>query len=183
MTRRLFEEVQSYRQHRSFWYVFIVLSLSIFIPVLYGMYGQLGLGIPWGKDPMEDKGLIALFFFLVFIHIVVMIALLAVKLETYVDANGIHYKSHISKTKWVTITKDNLASYEIRQKRRTVFEHGAVEFYKKHVGKMTYAILRGGLHLELTLKNENKVFLGTQRPDEFVRAIRKMIEIDTSYHG
>jgi hypothetical protein len=183
MTRRLFEEVQSYRQYRPFWYGFIVLSLMIFTPVLYGMYGQLVLGIPWGNKPIEDSGLIALFFFLVFIVGIVTIALLAIKMETFVDANGIHYKSHINKAKWVTIAKDKLDSLEIRQNRRTIFEPGGLSFYKKYAGKMTYAMLRGGLHLELTLTNKSKVFLGTQRPDELARAIKKMIEIDTSYHG
>ena len=183
MSRRLFEEVQSYRQCRAFWYAFIVLSLLIFVPVLYGMYGQLALGIPWGNKPMKDDGVIALFFVLVFIDGIVMIALLAVKMEVYVDEKGIHYKSHISKAKWATISIQSLASYEIRQKRRTIFEPGGISFHKKYAGKMTCSILRGGRHLELTLTNQSKVLLGTQRPDEFARAIRKMIEIDTSYHG
>jgi hypothetical protein len=183
MSRRLFEEVQSYRQCRSLWYAFIVLALLMFTPILYAMYGQLILGIPTANGTTDDGDLVAVFLVIVIVYVVVMVAFLAVKMEVYVDANGIHYKSYVNKAKWVTITKDNLESYEVRKKRRTVFDPGARSFYKKYAGKMTCAILRGGLHLELTLKNQSKIFLGTQRPDEFAHAIRKMIEIDTSHHG
>ena len=183
MNRRFFEEVQSYGQSRSLWYVFIVLSLAIFTPLMYGVYGQLALGIPWGDKPIKDEGLIALFIVLIVIVILVFIALMSVEMQVYVVADGIHYKSYVSKAKWATITRESLATFEIRQKRRTILDAGGRAFYKKYAGKMTCAILRGEGHLELTLTNQSKILLGTQRPDEFARAIRKMLEIDTSYHG
>lgn len=184
MIRRLFEEVQTYRQCRIFWILLAVLFLSIFTPLAYGMYGQLVLGEPWGNKPMSDEGLIALFFFFLGIYAIVVVALRSIKMETYVDNTGIHYRSYAKRSQWQLITRDNLVSFEIRRKRRNIFEPGGIAFLRKHIGKSQYVILLGNVHIELTLMNERKVFLGTGRPEEFERAIRKMMEDNTPvYHG
>jgi hypothetical protein len=176
MVRKFFEEVQTYKESRTFWYIAVILFLSIFTPLLYVMYGQLVLGQAFGRNVIPDMGLIALFFFVILVWVVVMVILLSVKLQTYVDGDGIHYRPFSGKLEWITISKNELVSFEVRRKRRTIFDSGGLSYYKKHGGKSSYVMLQDGFHLELTLNDQKKVFLGTGRPAEFERAVRKMME-------
>ena len=181
MLKKLFEEVQTYKQSRNFWFLLTVFTLVVFTPLLYLTYGQLVLGEVLGRRLNSDVVIVASII-VVFVWGIVLIALFSVKLQIYVDSDGIHYKPASEKPSWVTISKHELLSFEVRKKRRTIFDTGALSFHKKY--KCSYVILRGNVHLELTLNNNRKVLLGTGRPEEFERAIRKMMETTAQvYHG
>jgi hypothetical protein len=140
------------------------------------VYWQLGKGEPLGNEPMSDEGLIALVVVCILLWLIVLWIMLAVRLNTYVDPEGIHYK-YFNKPK-ILIRPREIASVEIHRKK-SIYEFFQPGFHRHDTFRnVTTVIISGGNHIKLTFTNKRRLLLGTQRPDEFERAIKRLMTSD-----
>ncbi|MFD1001018.1 hypothetical protein ACFQ21_16950 [Ohtaekwangia kribbensis] len=174
MSRRYFEETQLFRQNLWVWYMFAAFSLLLIVPLLYGMYTQLILGQPWGDKPMSDNGLAILFLLSLGGWMVVAWILYSIRLEVYIDDEGVHYFYFPNSPSWKVITKDQIVSYEVRQ-RRNLFDMGGIGYHRNRFKKLRSMTIRGSKHIRLILPGNHKVLIGTQNPEEFDRALRRLL--------
>ena len=174
MARRYFEEIQLLRQNRWIWYILIVLSALLVAPILHGMYTQLITGEPWGDEPMSDNGLIifSCAFFLSWAMITWL--LYSIRLEVYIDQDGVHYKFFPNKASWNVITKRDIVSYEIRR-TRNLLETGGFGYHRNLFRKSQSMVIRGSKHIRFMLPGKRKLLIGTQNPEEFDRALRRLL--------
>lgn len=174
MSRRYFEETQLFRQNLWLWYIFAAFSMLLMIPLLYGMYQQLIVGEPWGDKPLSDNGLAMLFLFSLASWLMVMWILYSIRLEVYIDNEGIHYSFFPNSPAWKVITKNQIVSYEVRKKRK-LFEMGGIGYHRNRFKRTRSMTIRGSKHIRLILAGNNKILIGTQKPEEFDRALRRLL--------
>lgn len=174
MSRRYFEEIQLFRQNLWLWYIFAAFSMLLMIPLLYGMYQQLVLGDPWGDKPLSDNGLAMLFLFSLAGWLLVMWILYSVRLEVYIDNEGLHYSFFPHSAAWKVITKNQIVSYEVRHSRN-LFEMGGIGYHRNRFRKTRSMTIRGSKHIRLILPGNSKLLIGTQKPEEFDRALRRLL--------
>jgi hypothetical protein len=174
MVRSYFEEVQALKDNRWIWMLLIVASLGALLPLIYGLYWQVGNGQPWGNEPMSDNALIALTVFIFMAMIATAWILLSVKLEVKIDPNGIHYKFFPDKPAWRLISRDEIDSYEIR-KRSNIFELVGFGSRGDWLKETKSLAIRGTKHLLVQLKNRERIILGTQDPEAMERALEKLL--------
>lgn len=174
MNKPYFEEFQSFRQTRWIWYILIIFTLLLVLPVLYGVYGQFAMGIPWGDKPMKDSELIVISMLSLAGFGLVTFVLLSVKLVTRIDQEGIHYRFVPQKSKWSRIHKDDIVEFEVR-KNLNFFASGGVGYHKNFFRKTTSMTIRGSAHLWLRLRNNTKLIIGTQDPENLERSMRRLM--------
>ncbi|MBL7967278.1 MAG: hypothetical protein JNK09_09765 [Prolixibacteraceae bacterium] len=164
MKKVLFSEKQQFRQ---WWNILLILVATVPAMVFsgYALYQQTVNGIQVGDEPAPNAVLA--------IFIVVMMALLwsylAMKLEVWIDQEGIHYRF------WPLIFKERLISiyeiqrYEIRQ-YRPIVDYGGWGMKKSFKWGRAYNI-SGNIGLQLYLNNNKKVLFGTQRQQAILHAM------------
>jgi hypothetical protein len=140
------------------------------------LYWQLILGEPYGDRPMSDTGLIIFSFFVIASGSVATWVLLSMKLETYVDQEGVHYKFSPLRPQWKLIRKAAIAGYEVRRKRN--FLDGGIGYHKNFFRRTTNMAIRGGRHVRLLLDDSSKWLIGTQNPEDFERALKRLMTKD-----
>jgi hypothetical protein len=164
MKKVLFSEKQQFRQ---WWNILLILVATVPAMIFtgYSLYQQMVNGIQVGDTPAPNAFLA--------IFIVVMMALLwtylAMKLEVWIDQEGIHYRF------WPLIFKERLISiheiqrYEIRQ-YRPIIDYGGWGMKKSFKWGRAYNI-SGNIGLQLYLNNNKKVLFGTQRQQAILHAM------------
>ena len=164
MKKVLFSEKQQFRQ---WWNILLILVATVPAMIFsgYALYQQTVNGIQVGDEPAPNAVLA--------IFIVVMMALLwtylAMKLEVWIDQEGIHYRF------WPLIFKERLISiyeiqrYEIRQ-YRPIIDYGGWGMKKSFKWGRAYNI-SGNIGLQLYLNNNKKVLFGTQRQQAILHAM------------
>lgn len=175
-TRRYFEEVQSMRQTRWVWYVLVPFLLVTLLPVIYLIYWQLILGERLGDTPMTDTELILFCSIMTTITVGTVWLFLSSKLEMYIDRDGIHYKFFPLSPHWKLIRKENITDVEICRKRN--FLTMQTGYHKTPSLKTISMIVSGSLHIRLRLEDRWKMMIGTQNPEDFERAIRRLMTND-----
>ena len=174
MNRSYFEEVQTLRQNRWIWILMIITSMGAMLPLIYGMYWQIGEGLPWGHEPMSDVGLILMFLLVICSMAVCFWMLLATKLEIKINDKGVHYKFFPNKCKWSLISKEEIDTYEVRN-YYNFFESGCFGYHNNWFLNTRSIRITGNHHLLLTMKNSRKFLLGTQDPGGVEHAMRKLL--------
>ena len=118
MNKVLFKETQQFRQ----WY-FVVLFLAAIVPAMimciYTLYQQTVRGIQVGDSPAPNSVMIIVF-------IALCIALwvyFSLKLEVWIDQDGIHYRFFPLIYKYKLISKPEIQRFEIR-KYSPIFDYG-----------------------------------------------------------
>lgn len=171
MKKILFKESQQFRQwwHIVFILVSVVPSLMM---CLYALFQQMVMGVQVGNSPAPNGILIAAFFCLG----VVLWMLFSLKLEVWIDQQGIHYRFFPLILKHKLISKEEIQRFEIR-KYKPVLEYGGRGIrtgwgYKR--GK-AYCV-DGNIGLQLYLTNGKKVLFGTQRSQAIQYAMMEMME-------
>jgi hypothetical protein len=159
MTKILFEEKQSFRQ------VWIwALLLTINGTLLYGMYQQMVLKIPFGNNPMSNSGYIVTIILILLFNLFFFF----LQLRTRIDEEGIHirffplhikYKSYL----WSTISKAYIREY------KPIREYGG---WGLRLGAYNVS---GNKGLQLEFKNGDKLLIGTNKPDELNAVIQQLI--------
>ena len=161
-TKPLFHEEQSLRQPR-----LLILTAIPPVAMLLLAIWQVGLGHPWGEQPMSNAGIVGWTIFLWLIYL----RLISVKLVTDVLPNELSvamrglwrsYRISLAAIQSVsTVTFDPVADwggYGVRFTAR---------------GKAFIA--RGNKGVDLALSKGGVVLVGSQRPDELVRALEHQL--------
>lgn len=157
----LFSERQCFRQ----WWLWALLLAPTSI-ILYGLYIQLVKGIPFGDNPMSDAGLIALSAFL----LLVLAGFYYTCLQVELSRAGIRYR-FFPFFGYRFIAWEEIAAAEVRR-YKPLQEYGGWGL-KYGPGGTAYNV-SGNMGLQLILhKNNKRILLGTQQPDELSLALRK----------
>jgi hypothetical protein len=175
-SRPYFEEVQSMQQVRWIWYFLVPFLLLTFIPVGYMLYWQFIEGAPLGDTPMSDSGLLLFSGFMIGTAFITVWLLVSAKLEMYVDQDGIHYKFYPLSPRWKLIQKENIVNVEICRKRN--FLAVKIGYHKSPFRKTISMIISGSLHIRFQLDDGWKLLIGTQNPEDFERAVRRLMTND-----
>lgn len=171
MNKVLFKESQQFRR---WWQVLGILAATVpsMILCLYALFQQMVMGVQVGKSPAPNGVMIAVFLGLCML----LWILFSLKLEVWVDQQGLHYRFFPLIQKSRLISKGEILRYEIRQ-YRPLLEYGGWGIRKGLWNKWGRAYcVAGNTGLQLYLKNGKKVLFGTQRPQAMEYAMKEMIE-------
>lgn len=170
MNKVLFKETQQFRQ---WWW--IVLALGSTVPTMlfsiYALYQKTVNGIQVG-----DAMLIILPFFMG----IMIWVFFSLKLEVWIDQDGIHYRFYplISKNK--IISKEEIQRYEIR-KYSPLLDYGGWGIKKRFKWGRAYNV-SGNIGLQLYLKTGRKVLFGTLRSQAIIYAMDEMMKSKSRKH-
>lgn len=161
MNTPLYMEEQRFRQP---WiWSGIVLSLFGLIPLWYGLYQQLGEGVPWGDNPTSDSVLIIVVVGMTLLILGIMVLLLNSRLVTTIFHDHLEYCFKPFHRKVHVIRWDEVAGAAIRS-YRPIMEYGGWGIRFGAGGKAYNVSGTDGLQLEF--KDGRKVLFGTQKPQE-----------------
>jgi hypothetical protein len=173
MSRAWFEEVQRFRDNRWIWAFLAFMTLSIFLPLGFGMHQQFILGEPWGKEPMRDDGFITLMIFVTIAWGIALFMLISMKLETRIDEHGIHYRFFPLKPSWRLITPGEIREFTFEKKYK-FFDSGKIGHHYNVFKKQRSFKIWGGKHIAITMTEGNRLLLGTQNLEEMEWAMKKL---------
>lgn len=171
MNKVLFKESQQFRQ---WWQIAGILAATVpsIMLCLYALFLQMVMGEQVGKSPAPNGVMIAVILGLC----MVLWVLFSLKLEVWVDRQGLHYRFFPLIQKSRLITKEEILRFEIRQ-YRPLLEYGGWGIRKGLWNKWGRAyIVAGNTGLQLYLNNGKKVLFGTQRPQALEYALKEMME-------
>ena len=171
MSKVLFKEEQQFRQ---WWYIILILGATVpaMVMCIYAFYQQMVNGIQVGDSPAPNAVLVIVFFFLG----VVLWVYFSLKLEVWIDQDGIHYRFFPLIFKNKIISKQEIQRFEIR-KYSPIFDYGGWGIRRGIGRKWGKAFnVSGNIGLQLYLTNGKKVLFGTQRSQAIVYAMNEMMK-------
>ena len=164
------EKVYYERQRFNQWWIILIMLFvnGIFI---YGCFKQLVLGKLWGNNPVDNTMLIVITVLLALITL----SFFFIRLETVIDKDGVYerffpFQLKYRFTPWdyiidAIVMKNNpikeFGGWGMRVKLINFGRHGI----RYGIGKKAYTI-SGNYVLQLTLNNNKKIIIGTQKPEE-----------------
>ena|ERR1700693_6288396 len=161
-TKPLFHEEQSLRQPR-----LLILTAIPPVAMLLLAVWQVGLGHPWGKQPMSNAGIVGWTIFLWLIYF----RLITVKLVTEVLPNEL---SVAMRGLWRSYRISLAAVQSVHTVTfAPVPDWGG--YGVRSIARGKAYIARGNQGVELELKKGGVVLAGSQRPDELVRALEQQL--------
>jgi hypothetical protein len=169
-----FEESQRLRDNPWVWPLLAILTLSIFLPFGMGIYQQLVLGEPWGKEPMGDNEMIYLSIFLTVCWAIAMFMMLFMKLEIKIDEEGIHYRFFPISPSWKLIRIDEIAEFSFEKKYK-LFDGRGIGHHRNIFKKQRSFKIGGGKHLAMKMTDGRRLLLGTQNLDGLEWAMKKLM--------
>jgi hypothetical protein len=172
MNKVLFKETQQFRQ---WWWIILILGITIPVIVLsiYSLYQQTVKGIPVGGSPAPNGVLIAQLFFM----IILLWFFFSMKLEVWIDQDGIHYRFFPLIYKNKILSRDEIQRYEIR-KYNAILEYGGWGTKGSFFSRKGKAFnVSGNIGLQLYLTNGKKVLFGTQRSQAIIYAMDEMMKL------
>jgi hypothetical protein len=144
----VFEEEQPFDQVW-LWVIMGIETCVVFIPML-------AMGIAWSIMVMVG-------FFLA----LTMAMLASLKLMTWIDRIGIHYRFKPFHRRERTIYWDEIDAAEVR-KYDPIREYGGWGIRTMKKGNVAYNV-KGGYGIQVKLKSGKKILIGTQNPEEASR--------------
>lgn len=151
----MFKEEQRFNQ----WLLWVGI-LSFGFLIIYGTIKQIFYNIPFGNKPMSNVGIV--FFSSFYLLFIVLFRIL--KLETKINENGVYYRffpvhNNFKLIKWEVIKSVNIIKYKpITQYGGWGIKHGS------------YTV-KGNIGIQLELKNNTKLLIGTQKKEEATRVL------------
>jgi len=113
------------------------------------------------------------------IIMLVSLLFLKLKLKTRIDEMGIHYQFYPFQFNSKTIVWNSISVCKIRN-YSAISEFGGWGMKRRIYGKGRCYTTKGNIGLQLELKNEKKILIGTQKKDELQRVLNtyqhKLIE-------
>jgi hypothetical protein len=164
MSRLYFKEEQKFNQ----WWIWVINILLVAI-VLFSIGRELLIKINAGTATTEGW----LTLLIILIPVIILITFNIVKLETIIRSEGIYYRFKPFRRKprfhkWSEIDKVYVRKYN------PIKEYGGWG-YKTGMKKSGTAFnVMGNMGLQLELSNGKKILIGTQKPEELERIIRKL---------
>jgi len=157
MKKVWFKETQKYSQG---WKLFLILfsHLSVMILFIYALIQQTVYDTPFGDKPAPNWVLVLL----LIVTASTMLGMLIMKLDVWIDQQGIHYRYFPLIWKERIIKREEIASYQIR-KYNPIAEYGGWGIRTGFLMKYGKAYnVTGNIGLQLILTNGKKVLFGTQ---------------------
>lgn len=172
MNKVLFKEEQQFRQ---WWWIVLILGATVpsMIMCIYALYQQTVRGIQVGDSPAPNGVLIIVLIFL----FIMLWGYFSLKLEVWIDQDGIHYRFFPLIRKNKLISKAEIQRYEIR-KYNPIIDYGGwgvrLGFGRKW--QRAYNV-SGNIGLQLYLTSRKKVLFGTQRSQAILYAMEEMMKL------
>jgi hypothetical protein len=161
MATPYFHETQRLRDNP---WILVLISgsaLAALIPLLYGIYWQIGQGIQWGNTPMGNRELIGMTV-VVSVSMSLMVFLVVnLRLEVKIDVDGIHYRMFPSKWRWRLVRPSEIEEYKFAD-RFKLFETGGIGHHRSIFKNMRSFRISGRKHMTLKFKDGHRLLLGTQ---------------------
>lgn len=172
MNKVLFKEEQQFRQ---WWWIVMILGVTIpaMVMNIYAIYQQIVRGIQVGDSPVPNVMLIVGLVFLC----VMLWSSFALKLEVWIDQDGIHYRFFPLIRKNRLISKAEIERFEIR-KYNPIIDYGGWGVRRGFGRKWQRAYnVSGNIGLQLYLADGKKVLFGTQRSQAILYAMDEMMKL------
>ncbi len=171
MKKVLFKETQSFTQGWT-----LILILGTHIPLLifffYALYEQTFKGVEIGDNPAPNWALVLL----IITMAVTLWGSLVMKLEVWIDQDGVHYRFFPITFGNKLISKAEIQRYEIR-KYSAILDYGGWGLRRGFGRKWGRGYIIGGnMGLQLYLTNGKKVLFSTQRSQAILYAMDEMIK-------
>jgi len=165
----VFQECQRFNQWRGRWVVLLFLPLiGIFI---YGCIVQLGMGKPFGDNPMPNTILIIATILATIMITLLMVSFYFMRLDTVINEDGVYermfpFQFKFGFTPWDKIIDTNVIKKNIYRKYQK---------WKYSSGfKEKYFTTSANYELKLTLKNNKRIYIGTLQPEELTEFLDKL---------
>jgi len=161
----IFDEEQQFRQT----WVWVLIA-SLMVIVWSSAIQQIIFNSPIGNKPVTDSVIIILWvifgvFFPIFFY--------KLKLTTEVRKKGIYIRFFPLQLTYKRIAIENLKKYEIRT-YNPILEYGGWGI--RHGPKGKAYNVSGNLGIQLEFKNGKHLLIGSQKPEEFYRGIKRCLE-------
>ena len=154
-----FLEIQRYRK----WWMFVIIASLLALPIV-SIYQQIILGKPFGNNPAPDAVIIGFSIFMLLLAVLFLIIFL--KTEVGWDGITFQYSPFFKKQiLWSQIQSAEIVDYG--------FLGGWGFRYSRKYGSVYNVSGRIGLAIVLT--NNQKLVIGTQRPKELKKVLKKYI--------
>ncbi len=168
-----FSEEQKFDQ----WWMKLLLfgaTLAAIGPMYYGTLLQIGSGKPWGDEPMSNTGLIIMDIVTTLIMGAVIYLVFGSKLITTIREDGIYikFKPLLYRDRFIPI--GDIEKFEVR-KYKPVREYGGWGVKHGRLRRGRAYNVKGNWGLQLWLKGNKKLLIGTQRTEAIKRAMNKMM--------
>jgi hypothetical protein len=169
MNKVLFKEEQQFRQ---WWWIVLILGATIpaMVMNIYALYQQTVRGIQVGDSPAPNVVLIGGLVFLC----AVLWVYFSLKLEVWIDQDGIHYRFFPLIRKNKLISKAEIERFEIR-KYSPIIDYGGWGAKRSFKWGRAYNV-SGNIGLQLYLTSGKKVLFGTQRSQAMLYAMDEMMK-------
>ena len=139
---------------------------------IYALFQQTVRGIQVGDSPAPNGVLIVILVFL----FVMLWGYFSLKLEVWIDQEGIHYRFFPLIFKNKLISTVEIQRFEIR-KYKPILEYGGWGVRRGFGRKWQRAYnVSGNIGLQLYLTNGKKVLFGTQKPQAILHAMNEIIK-------
>ncbi len=170
--RLYFKEEQRFNQ----WWLKLILFGSVLVtlgPMYYGTIMQFSTGEPWGDKPMSDTGVLVMDIITTIILAAAIYLIFGTRMVIEIKSNGVYVRFKPFLTKEKFFPAESIEKYEVR-KYKPIADYGGwgVKYGRKGI---VYNV-SGNMGLELWLKGNKKIMIGTQRPEAIKRAMNKMMK-------
>ncbi len=172
MNKILFKETQQFRQ---WWVMLFILAATVpaMIYNVYGFFSEVVQQIPVGNTPTPAYVFAISFFVLA----LALWSFFVMKLEVWIDREGIHYRFFPQIFRTRLISKAEIQRYEIR-KYSPLVDYGGWGVRRGFGRKWGRGyIVIGNMGLQLYLSNGKKVLFGTQRSQAILYAMDEMMKL------
>lgn len=168
----LFNEEQRFRQKL----ILLPIAFSglvILVVLGAGLYSQMVLNKPFGNNPMSNKGLILAIAIILLVYVVVFWLFNFTCLFTRIDREGITIRFRPFHRKPILIRWKEIESYEI-VKYNPIGDYGGWGLQSGRKGK-AYNV-SGNIGLQLILKNQKKILIGTQDKEKMQAFLSSLVK-------
>ena len=165
MERILFKEEQRFTQ----WWLWLIVTASFAVPLLFIVREIAVLE----RDSEEYKSLLTSIYFLLGMGSLMVGLFVKMKLVTEITSTGIRVKFPPVKMRWKSITKDEIAGFEVKE-YRPIKDFGGWGYRKNLLRKKDAYNVKGNIGLQLFLKNGKTLLIGTQRKQAIKFAMDKL---------
>lgn len=175
-----FEETQWLRDTRWIWFAVTGSALASTAPLVYIMLSQWWYGELIGDTPMTNFQISMMLCGLLALSVVSIIVIRTIRLNVIVDRDGVRYIFFPATRGWKSIDKDHIIHYALLEKSN-FFEQISRGYSSNRFARTVRMRLQGRQIVRFQLDNRWKILIGTQRPDEFMKALKRMENPDLTH--
>ncbi len=162
MSKILFKEAQKFNQK----WIIVIVTIPLAI-TLWGVIQQIILGRPFGNSPAPDWVVLLT----LLVPVLLIVFFFGLTLHTRIDKNGIYYRFAPIHQKDRWIKWGEVKDAHVR-KYKPIAEYGGWGF---RIGRSGKALnISGNMGLQIEFTNGKRLLLGTRKPEELERALKKL---------